>query len=197
VKNSQSPKKVTISKVARISNFFHCSGSLLLKYAPRQVLAVKPNNCGAGMIKLLFNIFHHFQKYSDFEGCLNLKFFSLPRFLVTKICSPSSLSCPTQWLWRRDDQTYFQIFSPTSNIVIHLTQLINLMMLPTTANLYTCPYFYNFLFYGIKTKNLILLRRIFRSYRSSWRDLELIEKHNFLALYPKYLIDDAVNRSFY
>jgi hypothetical protein len=197
VKNSQSPKKVTILKVARISNFFHCSGSLLLKYAPCQVLAVKPNNCGAGMIKLLFNIIHHSQKYSDFESCSNLNFFSLLRFLGTKICSPSSLSCQTQWLWRRDDQAYFQKFSPTSNILIPLIQLIKLMMQPTTANLYTCPYFCNFLFYGIKTMKLALLRRIFRTYLSSWKDLELIENHHFLALYATYLIDVVVNRSLY
>jgi disulfide bond formation protein DsbB len=55
------------------------------------------------------------------------------------------------------------------------------MMLSTTANLYTCPYFCNFLFYGIMTKNLTLLRRIFRSYRSSWRDLELNEKTPFFS----------------
>jgi hypothetical protein len=45
-----------ILKVARISNFY-CLDSFWLKYAPPQVLAIKPNDCGAGMIKLLFNIF--------------------------------------------------------------------------------------------------------------------------------------------
>jgi len=149
------------------------------------------------MIKLLFNILRRSQKYSNFESCLNLKFFSLLRFLLTKISFPSSLSCQTQWLWRRDDQTYFQKFSPTSNILMPLTQLIKYMMLPTTANLYTCPYFCNFLFYGQKSTHLTLLRRIFRSYLSSLRDLELIEKHHFLALYPTYLIYYAVNRSLY
>jgi hypothetical protein len=136
-------------------------------------------------------------KNVNFKSCSNLKIFSLLRFIVSKISSPSSLSSETQWLWRGDDQTNFQKNSPTSNILMPLTQLIKLMMQPTTAYLYTCPYFWNFLFDCIKTTNLTLLRRIFRSYLSRVRDLELIEKHNFLAFYPTYLIDDAVNRSLY
>jgi hypothetical protein len=35
---------------------------------------------------------------------------------VSKISSPSSLSYQTQYLWRRDDQTPFQYFTPFPKI---------------------------------------------------------------------------------
>jgi hypothetical protein len=89
-------KYLAILKVARIINLFYCSDSLWLKYPLRQVLAIKPNNCGAGTIQLIFNIFHRRQIFSDFESCSILKFFSMLRFLLTKICFPSSLSYQTQ-----------------------------------------------------------------------------------------------------